>query len=92
VAVFVGLPGGIAWAVRRARIEGRSLPRAVAGWLIFLARPRGGRVAGRAYRPARSALLARHLAYVAELDPDLGVPVPGRSRTPGGRNRRDRVR
>lgn len=65
VAVFIGVPAGLAWAVRRARIEGRSLHRAVAGWLAFLARPRTGRVAGRPYRPARPAPLAQHRAYVA---------------------------
>jgi conjugation transfer TcpE-like protein len=73
VAVFIGLPGGLAWAVRRARIEGRSLPRAVAGWMIFLARPRAGRVGGRAYRPARSSALARYSTYVAAGDPGDGL-------------------
>jgi hypothetical protein len=64
--VFIGLPGGLAWAVRKARIEGRSLPRAVAAWLIFLARPRSGRVGGRTYRSSRPATLAGYRTYVAE--------------------------
>jgi hypothetical protein len=68
VSIFIGVPGAITWAVRRARIEGRSLPRAVAGWLVFLARPRVGRVSGRVYRSARPAALAKYRAYVAAGD------------------------
>jgi hypothetical protein len=36
-----------AWAVRRARVEGRPLHRAAAGLVSFLAAPRNGRVDGR---------------------------------------------
>lgn len=74
VTIFIGLPTGLAWAVRKARIEGRSLPRAAVGWMIFLARPRTGRVGGRSYRAARPATLAAHRVYVAE-----GPPATRRS-------------
>jgi hypothetical protein len=53
VVMALGLPCLLAWVVRRTRIEGRSLPRFVAGWLVYVAMPRRGRVGGRAYRPSR---------------------------------------
>lgn len=53
-AVVVLVPG---WAVRRARVDGRPLHRALAGVVCVLAAPRHGRMAGRAYREARPVVL-----------------------------------
>jgi hypothetical protein len=61
----VGLPCLLAWAVRSARIEGRSLPRAAAGYLAYAAMPRTGTVGGRPYRPARPADLRWSRVYVS---------------------------
>lgn len=49
--VAAGVPVGAAWALRRVRIEGRSLPRAGLGYLALWCQPAGGVVAGRPYRP-----------------------------------------
>ena len=67
VALIVGfgLPCLLAWAVRHTRIEGRSLPRLAVGWLQFLARPRGGQVGGRPYRPERARAPLAGSVYVA---------------------------
>lgn len=51
--VFLTVPCVLAWLVRHPRAEGRSLPRALLGWLQFLSRPRRGRIGGRAHKPAR---------------------------------------
>jgi hypothetical protein len=50
-AVALGVPTGATWAVRRVRVEGRSLPRALLGWLQLAVTPTAGTVAG---RPARA--------------------------------------
>jgi hypothetical protein len=76
IAIFISLPTGLAWAVRKARIEGRSLPRAVVGWMAYLARPRTGRVAGRTYRAARPAVLTIHRTYVTQLPPPSATGAP----------------
>jgi hypothetical protein len=68
VMVAVGLPCGLAWAVRRARAEGRSLARTVLGWVMLLSTPRAGRVGGRPYQPARAADLRKALVFVAAGD------------------------
>lgn len=65
VVVAAGVPCLLAWAVRRTRIEGRSLPRLVLGWLQFAAVPRTGVVSGRPYRPARPASPLSTAVYVA---------------------------
>lgn len=52
--VITGLPSGACWAVRRSRLEGRSLVRTAVGALTLTCRPRGGSVHG---RPAPSAAL-----------------------------------
>jgi hypothetical protein len=51
----LGFPCVLAWAVRRTRIEGRSLPRLALGWIQYAAAPRRGTVSGRAYQPGRPA-------------------------------------
>lgn len=53
--VTTGLPMTLAWAVRRVRVEGRSLPRAALGYLMLWCAPTAGTVAGRPYRPCRAA-------------------------------------
>ena len=59
--VAAGVPIGAAWAVRRVRIEGRSLPRAGLGHLALWCQPTSGVAGGRPYRPgpARRAAGAR---------------------------------
>lgn len=54
VVIALTLPCLIAWAVRRVRVEGRSLPRAAFGWASLLLAPRSGRAGGRAIRHARA--------------------------------------
>jgi hypothetical protein len=66
--VMLGLPCLLAWAVRRTRIEGRSLPRLALAWAQFLARPRRGAVAGRPYRPERPSSPLGGYVYVAGED------------------------
>jgi hypothetical protein len=63
--VAIGLPIGLGWIVRKARVEGRSLPRAVVGWVSLLTSPRWGKAAGRPYRLARPVALGRYRMYVA---------------------------
>jgi hypothetical protein len=65
VLVAVGLPCLLAWVVRRARVEGRSLPRAALGWLTFLSVAPLARVAGRPYQPSRAAELSHAEVFVA---------------------------
>jgi hypothetical protein len=65
VVAAVGVPALLAWAVRRARIEGRSVPRAALAWFIFLLTPRRGRVGGRPDRPARPGWPGGAPVYVA---------------------------
>ncbi len=64
----VGLPCLLAWAVRSARIEGRSLPRVAAGYLAYAMTPRTGTIGGRPYRPARPADLRWSRVYVTTGD------------------------
>jgi TcpE family len=62
VVIAIALPWGLAWAVRRARVEGRSLLRTAAGYLMLLSAPPGGKVGGRPYSEGRKADLRS--AYV----------------------------
>lgn len=57
VALLVagGAPMAAAWAVRRVRIEGRSLARAALGYVALWCTPAGGVIAGRTHRPRRPA-------------------------------------
>lgn len=52
--VLLGGPVGVSWAIRRVRVEGRSLPRAALGWLSLWSQPSAGTVGGRAVREARA--------------------------------------
>ena len=45
--IVIGVPAGAAWVVRRARIEGRSLPRAAVGWVQLVAAPGRGSLHGK---------------------------------------------
>lgn len=65
MGLAAALPCALAWAVRRARIEGRGLFSAALGWLSLLAVPRFGRVGGQSYRSARAAPLGRTCVFVA---------------------------
>ena len=65
VVVALVLPVLLAWVVRRARFEGRSIGRAALGWLNLLSVPRGGQVRGRPNNPARAVALGRHSVFVA---------------------------
>lgn len=71
LALGVGgvLPLVLAWAVRRTRIEGRSLPRAALGWTAWLATPTGGRANGRTCRPTRPTTAGGAWVFVAAGDP-----------------------
>lgn len=71
ILVAVGIPCGAAWAVRRARVEGRSLVRAAVGWLNFLGSPPGGWVGGRPHRRGRAVHLGRHRTFLAAGEEDL---------------------
>jgi hypothetical protein len=53
-AVVLGVPSAAAWAARRARVEGRSLPRAAVGFAQLLSTPRDGVAGGRPFRPTRT--------------------------------------
>jgi hypothetical protein len=68
VLVGAGMPCVLAWLVRHARIEGRSLPRAVLGWLMLAWSPRAPLVGGRAYRPQRATAAGRVPVYLAAGD------------------------
>jgi hypothetical protein len=61
----VGVPTVAAWAVRRVRVEGRSLARAGLGRLALWCAPTRGRVAGRPHRDPRPASLASRRVFVA---------------------------
>lgn len=65
VVVALGVPCALAWAVRRTRLEGRSLPRVARGWLTLISMPHGGRVGGRAYRPSQVSWPYDGRTYIA---------------------------
>lgn len=68
VVIAAGLPCVLAWAVRRTRLEGRSLPRVALGVLKYLSAPRGGVIGGRPVRHARPSSPLRTPIYVASLE------------------------
>jgi conjugation transfer TcpE-like protein len=70
VIVAIGLPCLLAWVVRRTRIEGRSLPRFVAGWFVYAAMPRRGKAGGRPYRPAKPLWPYYERIYVTAGEPE----------------------
>lgn len=54
IMTVLGVPSAAAWAVRRVRVEGRSLARAAVGFVQLAARPRDGLLRGRPNRPDRT--------------------------------------
>jgi hypothetical protein len=68
VVLAVILPVTLAWVARRARYEGRSLPRAAVGWCASRCSPRNGTLGGRANRPAAAADRRPALVFVARSD------------------------
>lgn len=52
--LLVGLPCALAWAIRRVRVEGRSLPPVALGWLSLWSQPTSGIVGGRPVREGRA--------------------------------------
>ncbi|HMG45511.1 MAG TPA: TcpE family conjugal transfer membrane protein [Acidimicrobiales bacterium] len=65
VLLAVALPVVLAWALRRVRIEGRSVPRALLAWLTLAAMPPQGYVVGRRHRPEPAVDLRSARTYVA---------------------------
>lgn len=61
-----GVPAGLAWAVRRVRVEGRSVARTGLGRLMLWSMPTTGQVAGRPYRDGRAWHPGARRVYVAE--------------------------
>jgi hypothetical protein len=56
--IGAGVPIGLAWAVRRVRLEGRSLARAALGYLTLWSQSPKGMLRGRPYREPRAVSLA----------------------------------
>ncbi|MEU8893692.1 hypothetical protein [Streptomyces sp. NPDC048442] len=76
------------WAVRGARIAGREPVSALLGWTSLLARPRAGRINGRAARDRAPRTLRG--GFVIEAAPRGGLVAalpPAASRRPAGRPR-----
>lgn len=63
-----GVPAGLAWAVRRLRVEGRSLARTGLGWLSLWSTPSTGRVAGGPNRDGRAWFPGASRVYIAAAD------------------------
>ncbi|MFF4699907.1 hypothetical protein [Streptomyces chattanoogensis] len=90
--------GFAVWAVRRARIGGRTPFNCALGLGAYLAQPRGGRINGRPVRDGRHRVL--HGGCALEEAPLVGVAHPAdaaqltvrRSVQPGSRGRRPVVR
>ncbi|MFE9137844.1 hypothetical protein [Streptomyces sp. NPDC007355] len=47
ILIMIGLPWGLAWVLRYARIDGRDPARALRSLLVYASAPAGGRLAGR---------------------------------------------
>lgn len=56
--IGAGVPIGLSWAVRRVRLEGRSLARAGLGFLSLWSQAPKGMLRGRPYREPRAVSLA----------------------------------
>ena len=81
--VGAGVPIGLTWAVRRVRVEGRSLPRAALGWLSLWSVPPKGQLRGRPHREHRAvSLVGVHMNVAADPDDEgracAGAPHRGR--------------
>jgi len=62
--VVAGVPCSLCWAVRRSRVEGRSLVRAGLGFVTLACQPRGGTVGGRPAPSQRCVDWTRHRAWI----------------------------
>jgi hypothetical protein len=69
ITLFVTVPIILAWVVRHARVEGRSLIRFAGGAVAYMLRPRSGRAGGRSSRPAPPSALHRYRILVQEATP-----------------------
>jgi MFS superfamily sulfate permease-like transporter len=67
LVIAVVIPCALAFAARRARVEGRSLPRTVLGWLMLALVPKSGQVGGRAHRMSRPTAIGQAV-YVSRED------------------------
>ena len=67
--VYIAVPYGLGYLVRRARFEGREPLRAGAGALTALGAPPGGRLRGRAWREPRPDLLQPGAFGIDEVQP-----------------------
>ncbi|MCI0686152.1 MAG: hypothetical protein L0Y54_02780 [Sporichthyaceae bacterium] len=86
LVVFIAVPYGLAFALRHARVDGRSPIWAAVGWLSYLSAPRGGRLRGRPLRPIRTQRQVGRFRF-GPVPPDLArsrVPIPAPAR-PGHR-------
>lgn len=63
--VIVVVPAGLCWAVRRSRIEGRTLTRAGIGLVTLWCQPRHGTLAGRPAPEPKRTDWTRHRAWIA---------------------------
>jgi hypothetical protein len=77
----VGIPVGLTWAVRRVRVEGRSLPRAALGWVMLWSVPPKGVLRGRPHREPRAVSLASvRMNVAAETADVIDLAEPHRRR------------
>ena len=69
--LVTALPPAATWAVRHAKIDGRSPVRALGGYLMLLAEPGCGQIAGRTARDARPARMTGLVRLAALPTPEL---------------------
>jgi hypothetical protein len=72
LVVIVTAPSLGAWAVRRSRVEGRSLVRTAAGFIALASQPRTGTLAG---RPAPTGIRRDWTGHRAWITPDTESPA-----------------
>lgn len=95
LVLLVGVPYGLAWGVRHARVEGRDPARAALGLLVLYSQPRTGRLAGNPIRRVRPVALRTRFTVTELSSPDgaapqalvaaPSVPVVDASSAPGSR-------
>jgi hypothetical protein len=81
-----GVPIALTWAVRRVRVEGRSLVRAAVGWVWLWCTPHKGSLRGRPYRERPAVSLAPvRMSVAAEVVEHIGpVEAPVQPVDPRG--------
>lgn len=75
--IAAGVPVALTWSVRRVRVEGRSLPRTLVGWLSLWSSPTCGVVRGRPCRDPRPASWAPVRVLLAPGDQLIDTFVTG---------------